>query len=889
MTDIARIGFSAETADLADAKAKLDALVPSATRAAGAADKFNAAAAGVTTNTKGAATGIRSFAAAATGATVGADRLGKAALASGTAMGTVQRAAAGAATGIGSLYTAVVRVNPAIGQADAHIEAYKASLLGVPAAANGATSSIQRLGAAANDNINRLQSTPGNIAAQFQDIGVSAAGGMQPWLIAMQQGTQLSAAMSGGLGNVLKGFMQILSPVSILTIALVGLVAAGLQMVDWTQLAQDVLFGLADIMEQCSTAALYLGVALTIAFAPQIIGAIAKITVSIVTGLIPAIWGAVTALWALALANPFTAIVLALAATLAAAIYFRDELTQIFGFDIVGAVADTANEMIRWFAIGFNKVVTDAATMANAVVGIINGIAGFMGFEARLEGVDLSGALIDTTPGRNFIGEAVEGVGNLASRGADYLRSLAGGIGAGAEEPDTAGASGASGTTFADIIEGSQQEMRALRQAAAQIGVYGQELATMRHEQDLFNQAQDAGIRLNAAMTRELEDVAAALGAQEALNQRLQFMEDLNVAYGETLANIAAERGEVGLTGAALEAYRYEMDAIADARQQNIDLTPTEIALIREQARAVGDAAEKLRQYQDLTDFRTDMQESHEDNIWALGREAQQLGLTGAALEAHRYETELLNEARRAGVTLTETDILLIGKQAQEHALVTEKIRLQREEIEFQRETLKGLFSDMLNGLRQGQSLWEAFGNAVLNVVNRIMDRLLDLATDDLFAALTGNGSGGGLAGLLGGGGKGGGGGLLSSLGSLFGAASGTPAVGKKFAKGGVFNDGIYDSPTLFKFAKGGAFGMMGEAGAEAVMPLTRGPDGSLGVQVYESQPIRVEIAVNDDRFNAYVDERSTGVVAQNAPDIANAGASLGNKRGAFRNSRRLA
>ncbi len=48
------------------------------------------------------------------------------------------------------------------------------------------------------------------------------------------------------------------------------------------------------------------------------------------------------------------------------------------------------------------------------------------------------------------------------------------------------------------------------------------------------------------------------------------------------------------------------------------------------------------------------------------------------------------------------------------------------------------------------------------------------------------------------------------------------------FAKGGSFTNSIVDSPTLFKFAKG--TGMMGEAGPEAIMPLRRGSDGSLGV-----------------------------------------------------------
>lgn len=52
------------------------------------------------------------------------------------------------------------------------------------------------------------------------------------------------------------------------------------------------------------------------------------------------------------------------------------------------------------------------------------------------------------------------------------------------------------------------------------------------------------------------------------------------------------------------------------------------------------------------------------------------------------------------------------------------------------------------------------------------------------------------------------------------------------FAKGGTFTNQIVNQPTLFKFARGGKMGtgLMGEAGPEAIMPLSRGTDGRLGV-----------------------------------------------------------
>lgn len=76
-------------------------------------------------------------------------------------------------------------------------------------------------------------------------------------------------------------------------------------------------------------------------------------------------------------------------------------------------------------------------------------------------------------------------------------------------------------------------------------------------------------------------------------------------------------------------------------------------------------------------------------------------------------------------------------------------------------------------------------------------------------------------------------------------------------AKGGVYSSPslsaysgqIVSNPTMFAFAKGA--GLMGEAGPEAIMPLKRGADGSLGVRangVMGNQTlINVDITLNSD------------------------------------------
>ena len=76
---------------------------------------------------------------------------------------------------------------------------------------------------------------------------------------------------------------------------------------------------------------------------------------------------------------------------------------------------------------------------------------------------------------------------------------------------------------------------------------------------------------------------------------------------------------------------------------------------------------------------------------------------------------------------------------------------------------------------------------------------------------------------------------LTDSIGGLF---SGLVSGGLRFAKGGVFDQrlpvpfaagGVISSPVAFPLANG-RLGLAGESGPEAILPLTRGSDGRLGV-----------------------------------------------------------
>ena len=95
------------------------------------------------------------------------------------------------------------------------------------------------------------------------------------------------------------------------------------------------------------------------------------------------------------------------------------------------------------------------------------------------------------------------------------------------------------------------------------------------------------------------------------------------------------------------------------------------------------------------------------------------------------------------------------------------------------------------------------------------------------------------------------------------------------FADGGVFsggsqvqayaNGGVVGSPTTFPMS-GGKTGLMGEAGPEAIMPLKRGANGKLGVQMEGGGATTV---VQNFNFSANGDDSVKKLIAQAAPKIA--------------------
>nr|WP_278520652.1 phage tail length tape measure family protein [Brucella anthropi] len=135
-----------------------------------------------------------------------------------------------------------------------------------------AATPVPRVQTPANSNIAGGQSFhTANIAAQFQDIAVTAAMGMNPLQIALQQGTQLSSVLTTlGTGRqvvagLASAFASLVSPVSLVTIglvagsvALVQYLASGSKTKDLTKVFQQHAESIAAIKEQYGDAANYI-------------------------------------------------------------------------------------------------------------------------------------------------------------------------------------------------------------------------------------------------------------------------------------------------------------------------------------------------------------------------------------------------------------------------------------------------------------------------------------------------------------------------------------------------------------------------------------------------------------------------------------------------------
>lgn len=409
------------------------------------------------------------------------------------------------------------------------------------------------------------------------------------------------------------------------------------------------------------------------------------------------------------------------------------------------------------------------------------------------------------------------------------------------DAPKGGGASAPKTDRVGDILRDAQAEVAAENARAAAIGLSARAAGELEQRTKLLNQIEKAKIPVTDALRAKVDGLAKAYADAKIAADTAAAVEGVVDGFKRQNDAINDELSLVGSYGDALTRARIEMEALAKARDalpKGETLSLADTARVLDAAKPVANDQINLEQAKRMEKVRKDA----EDAMYALDLERKGLGLTGAAAESYAYAAERLNQAKRDGITLGPEELAQINAAADAYGKARYAIDQQAKAIGDAREVTKGFFADWINGVREGGDIFKTFADSVLNSLNRIIDKLLDRTLEGFLDSMFKNGSGNFLSNLLGGKSSG----LVAdpagrdlnkigttptvvfpnALGGIYGAA-------EKFAKGGAFTNQVVNTPTLFRFAKGAALGEMGEAGPEAIVPLKRGPNGALGVQMH--------------------------------------------------------
>lgn len=215
------------------------------------------------------------------------------------------------------------------------------------------------------------------------------------------------------------------------------------------------------------------------------------------------------------------------------------------------------------------------------------------------------------------------------------------------------------------------------------------------------------------------------------------------------------------------------------------------------------------------------------------------------ALSKQQYEMLMQKSSKDSADAQYQTALELYRSQSEFNNLAIGLVEATRERT-----------TNVLTGLLTNtQTFKEGMINLFSTLTQSIIQNLVDMAaqalvTNTILSSIMGVGSS-----------------VLGGVGGSTAVSSGTAIAdyGSNFqfnAKGGVYSSSdlsaysgqVVDNPTFFAFAKGA--GVMGEAGPEAIMPLTRAADGSLGVRAVsggasEGAAPQVFITINGDGSTA--------------------------------------
>lgn len=679
----------------------------------------------------------------------------------------------------------VQAVSPALAQADAHVVAYRNSLGKVAEGANAASTAIKFT---ALDTL--------NASRQLADVGVTLAMGMNPLMVAIQQGPQLldilqnKAAMTGQtLGTVFKAaassigaaLLPLLPLIAILGVAAAAIAALNAQANDDSGL------------KKYTTAMGYTK------------AEVEKLNAVTVT--------------------------------------YGDTMKAVFqvGFERIAAAFGISSADI---ASAWKSVMSFLITLTReTVAGIYASFTG-VGYAVKrvIDNIKagkvenpfttlLEGAKSARKDALGFMDDVVKQSQKNARARQDAMAKAM------YDKPNTPKGGKSDAEKLADIIRNAEAEIKAEQARGAAVGLSARAATELEQRTKLLNQIEKAKIPVTAAVTKEVERLAGAYARAKVAAETAAAVQSVIDNSDMQKAALNDQNNLIGIYGDELTRARIQMEMLTEAQNK----LPKGETLSTGDANRISNEARDRANNQILFDRNQRIERARKDNsdaMYALELERNGLALTGAAAESYAYIVERLNQAKREGQPLSAQELADLKRYADAYGQTRYAIDRMREIEGVKYRGLDSLNSGIVDAITGVKSL----GSAFKDVANQIIADLLRIAvqrsiTEPLANSLFGGGSRSNIfSSILGAVGIGSSntlGGVSASSQAALNSQAAALAVPRAFAKGGVFTNQIVNTPTLFRFANGAQFGEMGEAGPEAIMPLKRGANGALGVQMH--------------------------------------------------------
>ena len=333
---------------------------------------------------------------------------------------------------------------------------------------------------------------------------------------------------------------------------------------------------------------------------------------------------------------------------------------------------------------------------------------------------------------------------------------------------------------------GNLEDMKAAMVATSQVFSKGK-VSAEELRQQLGERLPGAFTLFAKSMGKTPAELDKALeGGKVTLKDFMKFTAELTKEYGKNAEELA--KGPEAAGQRLITAMSNFKDAIGDI------LTPIGAAFQSTFAAIVEDITDAIKAFNRFMGIGLDN---------AIAKTERELG---KAREA---------EERTAG---SRGGFRARNRRMQLEAKLTELKGKQTEETKKQNQSLK----DQQNIINGTVALYQKIGQAIRSSMVDAIEALITKSKSlgDIFSGLLRQ-----IARMY----------LTQAIGNLPLPGLSASAKGNVFAQNGIVpfaQGGIVDKPTIFPFANG--TGLMGEAGPEAIMPLTRGADGKLGVEAID-------------------------------------------------------